>query len=76
MAYTTAHLAALQAALASGVTSVSYQGRSVTYASIADLEKAIRIVQADLNQTAGIRSTRQVRVYANKGFNNSITRIL
>lgn len=50
MSYTQAQLDALRAALASGVTRVSYDGRTVEYRSIADLERAIAAVERALGQ--------------------------
>jgi len=52
MAYTTTQLAALQAALASGELSVEYDGKKVQYRSVAELERAIAVVQGAL-ETAG-----------------------
>jgi len=63
MAYTEAQLEALQRALASGVTRVSYEGRSTEYRSLADLRSAIAEIKAEL---AG-RRVRQVRFSTAKG---------
>lgn len=65
--YTLEQLAALQAALASGVTRVQYNGREVEYASIKDLKLAIDVVQSGINGQNGIISNRQVRMMTSKG---------
>ncbi len=63
MAYSQTQLAALEKALASGVTRVSYEGRSVEYRSLAEIREAIAEVRASL---AG-RRVRQVRVSTRRG---------
>lgn len=50
MSYTQTQLDALRAALASGITRVSYDGRTVEYRSMADLERAIATVERGLGQ--------------------------
>jgi hypothetical protein len=67
MAYTQAHLDALQEALGSGTLTVTYEGRSVTYRSIHELERAISVVQNALKQQSGKR-VRQYRMSSSKGF--------
>ncbi len=67
MAYTEAHLIALQEALASGVLTVVFEGRSITYRSTQDLERAISVVQNALKNQAGTRR-RQTRLMSSKGF--------
>lgn len=51
MAYTHIQLDALKAAYASGTLRVSYDGKSVEYRSLADLERAISVVTAELSPT-------------------------
>lgn len=48
MEYTTAHLAAIRAAIATGELSVSIDGRTVTYHSKGDLIKAERHIESKL----------------------------
>ncbi len=48
MAHTLPQLHALEAALASGELMVQYDGKRVQYRSIAELERAINRVRADL----------------------------
>lgn len=58
MSYTQTQLDALRAALASGTVRVSYDGRTVEYRSIADLERAIATIERSLGQrTASSRVT-------------------
>jgi hypothetical protein len=66
MAYTQAQLEALQEALASGTLTVTYEGRSITYRSVQELQRAITVVQNSLNQQSGKR-TRQYRLSGSKG---------
>jgi hypothetical protein len=66
MAYTTTQLAALQAALASGELSVEYDGKKVGYRSVAELERAISVVQGALEAGGTLASTprRSVAAYS------------
>ena len=48
MAYTVAQLEAIQAAIASGELTVSYEGKTVTYRSMDDLLKAEARIRAAL----------------------------
>lgn len=53
--WTQASITALSNALASGVRSVSYEGRIVTYASLADMQRLLdRMVRAVNNQGDGV----------------------
>ena len=65
MAYTQTHLDALQEALASGTLTVTFEGRSMTYRSVQELQRAISVVQNSLNQQSGKR----VRQYQLSGSN-------
>ncbi len=67
MAYTQSQLEALQEALASGLLTVTFEGRTMTYRSVQDLQRAIATVQSDLNSRAGKR-VRQYRMSSSKGF--------
>jgi hypothetical protein len=60
MAYTVTQLEALQAALASGELTVSYEGKTVTYRSIKDLKAAIGVVEAGLQAQGTISATPSV----------------
>lgn len=48
MAFTQTDLDAINAAIATGELTVEMEGRRVTYRSMADLERARSIIQADL----------------------------
>ena len=54
MAYTTTHLSAIEAAIATGELTVTVDGRSVTYRSVGDLLKAKRDIEASLATTGAI----------------------
>lgn len=51
MSYTQAQLDALREAFASGVTRVSYEGKTVEYRSLSEIQAAIRAVEAGLSST-------------------------
>lgn len=53
MAYTQAQLDAIRAAYASGVTSVSYDGKTTTYRSLGAMRQIIATIEADLASQAG-----------------------
>lgn len=67
MAYTQSHLDALQEAFASGTLTVTFEGRSITYRSVQELQRAISVVQNSMNQQSGKR-IRQYRISSAKGF--------
>ncbi len=48
MAFTTTDLAAIDAAIASGELTVSHNGRTVTYRSMADLMRARQTILAEI----------------------------
>lgn len=68
---TVTQLQALENALASGVTRVTFNGRTVDYGTISELLKAIQYVKGELNSQSGIVSSRQVRTYTGKGLGPS-----
>ncbi len=69
MAYSETQLEALEAALASGMLRVSFEGRSVEYRSVEELKKAIAEVKAAMAASDPVRPrSRIVRTYTNKGF--------
>lgn len=51
MAYTQAQLTALEEAIASGATSVSYEGKTVTYRSLDDMSRIASIIRNALGAT-------------------------
>ena len=58
---------ALSASRASGVARVSYDGRTVDYRSIAEIDRAIEPLDRAIGPAEGRRVVRQVRVTATKG---------
>jgi len=67
MSYTEAQRDALREALASGVLTVQYGDKRVTYRSVSELREALAEVEAALARDAGTR-VRQIRVTTAKGF--------
>lgn len=51
--YTREQLDALKAAVAKGVRTVSYDGQSVTYASVSEMLRVISMIERELNVTRG-----------------------
>ncbi|MEK2608965.1 hypothetical protein WLF18_07605 [Pseudomonas shirazensis] len=62
MAYTQAHLAAVERAIARGEKVVRYSDRTVEYRSVDELTKARDLIRTELAKAAGPRS-RVVRLY-------------
>lgn len=58
---------ALSASRASGVARVSYDGRTVDYRSMAEIDRAIEALDREIAAAEGRRVVRQVRVTATKG---------
>ncbi len=65
MAYTLAQKQALENAIAAGVTSVSYEGKSTTFRSLAEMRQLLAEMTA---QIAGVLPTRQLRIVTRKGY--------
>lgn len=57
MAYTQTQLEAIEAAIASGELTVSYDGKHVSYRSIDELLRARDTIQAQLQPTSRVRYT-------------------
>ena len=73
MAYTQAHLDALEAALAKGEKRVTFGDKTVEYRSVDELMAAIEAVKRDLFELAAATglwpgAPRQIRVTTGKGF--------
>ena len=62
MAYTQAHLAAVEGAIARGERIVRYSDRTVEYRTVDELIKARDLIRTELAQ-AGRRRSRVVRLY-------------
>ena len=58
---------ALAAQRSSGVARVSYDGKSVDYRSLAEIDRAIDVLDREIATAEGRRIIRQVRVIATKG---------
>ncbi len=66
--YTIEQRDALRAALARGEHRVSFGDRSIQYRSVAELQAALREVEAAINDAAGTPRPRHVRIDTAKGF--------
>jgi hypothetical protein len=58
---------ALAASRSSGVARVSYDGKTVEYRSLAEIERAIEQIDRDIAAMEGRRIVRHVRVTTSKG---------
>ena len=58
---------ALSAQRSSGVARVSYDGKSVEYRSIAEIDRALETLDREIAAAEGRRMVRQVRVTTTKG---------
>ena len=67
MTYTEDQVRALREALTSGVLTVSYDGKSVTYRSVDEIKTALAEIENARARDAG-RQVRQIRIVSNKGF--------
>jgi hypothetical protein len=67
MAYTQQQAEALREAMTSGVLTVEYDGKRVTYRSVGEIREALAEVDAALAREEG-RRVRQIRIDTNKGF--------
>jgi hypothetical protein len=57
---------ALSASRSSGVARVSYDGKSVEYRSLAEIDRAIEVLDREIATTEGRRIVRHVRVTTSK----------
>jgi hypothetical protein len=58
---------ALAAQRSSGVARVSYDGKTVDYRSIAEIDRAIEVLDREIATAEGRKIIRQVRVTTTKG---------
>ncbi len=58
---------ALAASRSSGVARVSYDGKTVEYRSLAEIDRAIDVLNREIATLEGRRVIRQVRVTTTKG---------
>jgi len=57
----------LSASRSSGVARVSYDGKTVDYRSIAEIDRAIEVLDREIATAEGRKIIRQVRVITTKG---------
>jgi hypothetical protein len=57
----------LAAARSSGVARVSYDGKTVDYRSLAEIDRAIEVLDREIAAAEGRKIIRQVRVITTKG---------
>ncbi len=58
---------ALRSQRSSGVARVSYDGKSVDYRSVAEIDRAIEALEREIALAEGRRMVRQVRITTAKG---------
>lgn len=64
MAFTTTQLAAIEEAIASGELTVSYEGKTVTYRSMADLVRARDTIKGELEADGTLTAAAPRTTYA------------
>jgi len=57
----------LRAQRASGVARVSYDGKTIDYRSVGEIDRALEALEREIAGAAGRRMVRQVRVMSSKG---------
>ena len=62
-----AHRETLLAQRSSGVARVSYDGKTVEYRSLAEIDRALEALEREIAAAEGRRIVRQVRVTTSKG---------
>ena len=62
-----ARRAALLAQRSSGIVRVSYDGKTVEYRSLAEIDRAIEALDREIAAAEGRRIVRQIRVTTSKG---------
>jgi hypothetical protein len=70
--YTQAMVDALKVALASGTLTVSYEGKTVTYRTLSDIQSTINMMQRELDTAAGKKSSRTIRVKSSRGLEGPV----
>ena len=58
---------ALSAQRSSGVARVSYDGKTVDYRSVAEIDRALEALDREIARVEGRRIVRQVRITTSKG---------
>jgi hypothetical protein len=60
-------LAELERAYASGLLRITYEGKTLEYRNLADMERAIITVRNSINRAAGKRKSRRVQMRSKRG---------
>jgi hypothetical protein len=63
-----ARLEALQAALASGATSIGYEGKTISYKSSEEMRAALAQIESQINGNTGANNPGSFRVRSTKGW--------
>lgn len=67
MTFTPEMLAELEKAYASGTKRLTYEGKTIEYQNLSDMERAINTLRRSLNAKAGKRKSRRVHLASNRG---------
>lgn len=65
--FTPEMLAEPERAYASGTKRLTYDGKTIEYQDLADMERAINTIRRNLNKQAGTRKSRRVHLRSNRG---------
>ncbi len=67
MTFTPEMLAELERAYASGTKRLTYEGKTIEYQNLSDMERAINTLRRSLNAKEGKRKSRRVHMRSNRG---------
>lgn len=65
--FTPEMLAELERAYASGTRRLTYDGKTIEYQTLSDMERAINTIRRNLNKQAGISKSRRVHLRSKRG---------
>ena len=65
--FTPEMLAELEKAYASGTKRLTYEGKTIEYQDLSDMERAINTLRRSLNAKAGKRKSRRVHMRSKRG---------
>ncbi len=65
--YTPEMLAELERSYASGTRRLTYDGKTIEYQNLSDMERAINTIRRVLNKEAGISKSRRVHLRSKRG---------
>lgn len=65
--FTQGMIDALKRSYASGTLRLTYEGKTIEYRSLTEMERAINKMQSEVNRSQGVQKSRQVRMKTRRG---------